>query len=284
MDRVIYRERFRPTDRRLGRHVHHDDRSRAYAFRAPRHVELHTVRHERYAPVFDQGDIGSCTGNAAIGCLATGAFFATVDAGDDPHVRMLDEAAALWCYSAATDLDPYPGQFPPDDTGSDGLSVAKVLTSVGAIAGYRHTFTLEDMLAALQEQPLITGTTWLDGMYEPDRNGVVHPTGQEVGGHEYVVDSFDSGTNLLGFTNSWGTSWGKAGRFFMGADEFGALLGRDGDVTVFVPATTPEPQPDVPADPDRVLADAVGPWARRDALCGRSARRAMRAWLTAKGL
>lgn len=279
-----YRERFiSPTDRRLGRHVNHDERSRNYAFRALRRVVLRTVHHERHVPVFDQLDLGRCVPTAGLGCMGTGLLYDAYRVLSSPPYPLSD-AGALDAYRDVTRIDPYDGEWEPDDTGSDGLSMAKLLVSKGALSGFRHTFSLEDMLAALMGSPLITGTVWLHDMYSPDAEGVVHPTGRALGGHEYVIDSFDSVTNLVGFTNSWGVQFGVGGRFFMPADEFGQLLERNGDVTMFIPASAPAPMPDIPDDPDRILALAVGLWARRDALCGRKARRAVRAWLDVKGL
>ena len=58
----------------LGRHVNHDPRSRRFAFRAQQ-ATLAPVFHERHVPIFDQGSLGSCTGNAALGILATGPYW-----------------------------------------------------------------------------------------------------------------------------------------------------------------------------------------------------------------
>ena len=52
--------------RGLGRLIEHDERSRRYAFDASK-VKLASVHHERRVPVLDQGDLGSCTGNAMTG-------------------------------------------------------------------------------------------------------------------------------------------------------------------------------------------------------------------------
>ncbi|MEV5953720.1 hypothetical protein AB0M11_08075, partial [Streptomyces sp. NPDC051987] len=54
------------TGGRLGRHIEHDPRSRAYALSedllpSTYTSAVHTVR----IPVLDQGSLGSCTGNAA---------------------------------------------------------------------------------------------------------------------------------------------------------------------------------------------------------------------------
>jgi hypothetical protein len=184
-----------------------------------------------------------------VGCMATGGFFDTVDAGDADWLEPLDEGAAVKCYMRATEIDPWPGTYPPTDTGSDGLSVAKVLTDAGAIAGYQHAFTLADALAALMFRPLITGTYWLEDMFQPTREGLIRPTGGVAGGHEYVIDEYDQTRGWVGFTNSWSAGWGMGGRFYMEAEDFASLLAQDGDVTVFVPVTADPPRPEPQREP-----------------------------------
>lgn len=288
MTRVIERERLPRTDRRLGRNVNHDSESRRYAFRAPERTVLHAVRHQRHVPIFDQGNLGSCTGNAAVGCMATGGFYTTVDAGDADWLEPLDEGAAVACYSKATAIDPWPGVWPPEDSGSDGLSVAKVLTAAGAISGYEHAFTLDDVLAALMDRPWITGTVWLNGMFDPDAEGIIHPTGGVAGGHEYVGVEYDPVRGLVGFDQSWGY-WGLngTGRFYMEAEKYGDLLARDGDVTVFVPVIAPAPTPAPALEPatpaDRALRAAVGDKRiDRKSICANTERQALRVWRAAK--
>lgn len=275
------------TPRPLGRNVNHDPESRRFAYR-PRQVDIRSIRHERHVPVFDQGDTGSCTGNAAIGCLATGRFHRTVTDADAPWIRPLDQAAARECYSRASAIDPFRGQWPPDDTGSDGLSVAKVLHAAEAIAGYRHALGFDAFLAALMEDPVITGTNWYPSMFRPDADGVVSIKAGERpdGGHEYIADEYDADKGLIGFTNSWGEGWGAAGRFYMARATYQRLLMERGDVTIFVPSNEPAPEPDPNAGDtaDRALVAAVGKWAASNAVCGRNARKAIRTWREAKGL
>jgi hypothetical protein len=56
----------------LGRHVHHDERSKSFAVRdvTPSPLVLHKLWY-RYLPVLDQGDVGACTGFAAAGMVGT---------------------------------------------------------------------------------------------------------------------------------------------------------------------------------------------------------------------
>ena len=117
-----------PDDPRLGRHIRHDPRSWNYAFAAADVRTLTSVRHQSQIPTLNQGQLGSCTGNAATKCLSYRPFWT------EPAVRSVigsdataDEAYAVGVYSDATKIDDYPGAYPPTDTGSDGLSVATVL-------------------------------------------------------------------------------------------------------------------------------------------------------------
>ncbi|WP_426561232.1 hypothetical protein ACPPVT_13975 [Angustibacter sp. McL0619] len=248
----------------LGRHVNHDPRSRAFAHLASGRT-LQSVRHTRHAPVLDQGSLGSCTGNALTGALASDPLYAGLPSGTE-----LDEAKAVEIYSAATKVDPYDGDYPPTDTGSDGLSVAKVATTLGLISGYRHAFSLDDALDALQDGPVITGVNWFAGFDNPDGDGNVSISGAIRGGHEIVVDQYDADHGRIGLTNSWGEGWGLDGRFFMSTATWGKLLEQDGDATILVPANapapTPEPTPTGGAsflDADPVLAARVARAAAR---------------------
>lgn len=289
----MYRVRYLNTsDNRLGRHVNHDPRSRRFPVRADSLV-ISSVRHERHVPVFDQGELGSCTGNAAIGCMATGVLAAT-SGMPKPGFFTSDEDGAVACYSRATALDSFSGVYPPTDTGSDGLSVAKALQEVGEISGYEHAFTMNQMLAALMARPLITGVNWTNDMFNPNNDGIVRPTGALAGGHEFVIDEYNAARGLLGFTNSWGEGWGLAGRFYMQAEDFASLLAQDGDVTAFTPVTAPAPTPidpeptPVPAPADsadiKLWAATAGWTTAAHTGHNKDAAKAVRTWAKAKGL
>jgi hypothetical protein len=233
--------------KRLGRHVRHDPRSLRYLVEAVDPATLTSVRHERGIPVLDQGDLGSCTGNAAEGCLGTAPFLATLQGlpGCPTPDADADEVQAVALYSAATSLDDYDGEYPPEDTGSDGLSVAKACQKAGLISGYRHATSLAAALTALQDGPVITGVNWYSSFDSPAADGTIS-IGRHAsvrGGHEFVVDELDVEGRRIGFTNSWGTGWGVQGRAYMSWDTWERLLGEDGDVTAFVPVTEPAPQP-----------------------------------------
>jgi hypothetical protein len=244
----------------LGRHVHHDSRSLGYQVVPDGTVK--TVRWNRTIPVLDQGDVGSCTGNAAVGHLGTSpdedALASLVATG----ALKLDEPEALKLYSAAETIDG-DGPYPPNDNGSSGLSVAKAAKTAGLISGYTHATSLAAAQTAIQLGPFIVGSDWHTSMDSPDAAGVVTVSGSVRGGHEYECIGYDAQTDLWEFVNSWGTGFGKAGHFFYSSASFTKLLAADGDVTQFVPLSqpaptpTPAPVPNPPTPPGPAIPVAV---------------------------
>lgn len=236
------------TPYKLGRIINHDERSKQFAFNTA-DIKITNVTHKRLIPVLDQGQVGSCTGNAGIGSINTEPCVISSFPVFSP-----DEAGALKLYSAAEALDGS-GTYPPIDVGSSGLSIAKVLLKAGAISAYQHTFTLNDALKALMQYPIITGTNWYSNMFTPDADGRVHPTGTLEGGHEYEAFKVDTDLGRIWFYNSWGTTWGVNGTFYMTWADYGNLLAKSGDVTVLIPpiSTPPAPAPYIYFKPSEVV-------------------------------
>lgn len=228
-------------DKRLGRHVRHDSRSLNYRI-APTAAAPVTKLWERKIPYLNQGNVGSCVGNASVGELGTGPVYdALVDkikAG-----LKLDEPEAVKLYGLATALDPYPGTYPPTDTGSDGLSGAQACQQLGLISGYTHALSFDDVITGLQSGPMIVGSNWYSSMDNPDGNGLVTVSGNVRGGHEYLCRGVDMEHELLTLDNSWGTGWGKGGSFYYSFASMQRLLSEEGDATLFIPISAPAPQP-----------------------------------------
>jgi hypothetical protein len=274
----IYRRDLPRTDRRLGRHVHHDERSRQYAFDTS-DIVITSVVHARAIGILDQGQVGSCTGNAGIGALATDPVFDPIKA---ETFYPMTESGALKLYSNAEDVDG-DGPYPPNDNGSCGLSIAKCLQRANLISGYQHTFSREDALKALMTGPVLFGTNWYDRMFNPDPDGRVRIGGSLAGGHEIVAREIDAEKDRVWFDNSWGEGWGLKGRFYLTFDDFGTLLGQDGDIIVPVPVSAPAPVPS--ADPDQTLAFKTKAWAfgKHTWPATRTVAKALQDWYVAKG-
>ncbi|AQT78317.1 hypothetical protein B1R94_02300 [Mycolicibacterium litorale] len=222
----------------LGRLVDHDPRSREFAhFAAAKPLQPKTTRWTTSAPVLDQGQVGSCTGNAMAQWLNTDYAHTSTARRDGGY---LDETKALELYTLATRLDGIPNNtYPGVDQGSSGNGVAKAARQLGFIRRYTWTFSMTGFLNALQTQPLIVGTAFYSSMEDPDRNGIVHASGSLEGGHEYLVLGVDYHpsfykTAVIEWLNSWGDGWGLRGRAYTPIDEFARLLAdrnMAGDVT-----------------------------------------------------
>jgi hypothetical protein len=262
----------------LGRHVRHDERSKLYRY-PTRGLSLVSTVHIRRIPVLDQGDLGSCVGNSALGALGTSPFFETMPSGYD-----YSETQAVSLYSAFTKADGFEGQYPPNDTGSDGLTSGKVLQKMGLISGYQHTFSFNDALLALTKTPFVTGVNWYSSMDAPDSNGkvTITPNAYVRGGHEVEAFALDVDNRLVWFWNSWGPAFGLDGKFSMSFDDYARLLGEQGDVTVYAPLTVPAPTPVPQGDPDAELAaeSRTWGWATRNTKAGKAVLK----WRQERGL
>ncbi len=273
---------------RLGRHVRHDPRSLQYRF-AKTGVRVITKTWDRHIPILDQGDVGSCTGNALVGALATSPVFEGLPG--PTLLTPLDEVLALRMYSEAEVIDG-DGPYPPNDYGSTGLSVCQAGKADGLLSGYTHAFGLDDTLAALMDGPVLLGINWYSSFDQPAPTGLVtiSPGAWIRGGHEIVARGVDVATMSVLLDNSWGAGWGNAGSFSMSFDTLTQLLAEQGDATVPVPALLPAPVPAPVPVPDPVSADqalalVAKPWAgHRHTGHNEAMAKATVAWLEAKGL
>ena len=272
--------------KRLGRHVRHDSRNRRYAWQRSGSAPASQM-WARHGDVLDQGNLGSCTGNALVGALECDPVFGSLP----PAHPALDETLAVAVYSAAEKLDGGAG-YPPEDNGSSGPSAAQAAVNMNLISGFLHCFSLPDVLDALQFHPVMIGANWYQGFDSPDSTGLVTISGNVRGGHEFLCRGVDVDTQTLHFDNSWGTSWGADGSFSMSYATLERLLGEQGDATIALPLSVPAPSPEpvpvqpVPADePDLELFRSTYVWAEAKHHVGENKTVAgdLRLWYAAKG-
>lgn len=202
----------------LGRTLEHDPLSKRYVhpYRA---TPPRSVTHALNAPPLNQGQLGSCEGNSGAELLNTARALRNRRAFNK-HIGIsstafLDEVDAVQLYSKATTLDGgsdgIAGQYPPTDTGTSGLGIAKALQFYGAVAQYNWTFTWTAFLTALTQQPVMLGTNWYESMFNTTDHGYVvapRPRDEPVGGHAYLAFAVNFATESVGCTNHWGTDWG----------------------------------------------------------------------------
>jgi hypothetical protein len=211
---------------RLGRHIEHDERSKNFAV-ARLTTAPKSATFKRNCPAFDQGELGSCTGNAMAGVLMTDPFWKTG--------RLLTESDAVRLYSEATHLDKFRGSYPPDDTGSSGLAVAKAAKKEGWIKGYEHAFGLDQLTHGLSQRPGLLGIYWYTTFDSPLSTGEcpLTPGATVRGGHEIEMFRLDVEQKRVWCYQSWGPTWGGLhdGTFWFSFDTLTRLLTEHGDAT-----------------------------------------------------
>ena len=214
----------------LGRHIEHDERSKNFPV-AKLAGQPKSSNFTRHCPPFDQGDLGSCTGNAMAGVLMTDPFWS---AG-----RMLTESDAVRLYSEATSLDQIRGSYPPDDTGSSGLAVAKAAKKEGWITSYQHAFGLDHLLHGLSQRPGLLGIYWYTSFDSPLASGEcpLTPNASVRGGHEIEMFRLDMENKRVWCYQSWGPTWGGLGNgtFWFSFDTLTRILAEHGDATFPAP-------------------------------------------------
>jgi hypothetical protein len=204
--------------KRLGRHVAIDVRRNSHGVRSLPRSAIKTIEWKRNVPIFDQGNVGSCEGDGAAGVLSTA-----------PFTNKFDNAEAVKIYTLATQIDSIPGTYPQEDTGTDTTSAWNACRQLGLIKTFANAFSLTDILTALQTGPGDVGWDWYEGFDSPDSKGIVKPTGQIRGGHCIECVGCDCENGLLKFANSWGTSWGADGYFYISFEHAEAMMATDGD-------------------------------------------------------
>ncbi|MEU6633803.1 C1 family peptidase [Streptomyces parvus] len=240
----MFTHRYAPEDPRLGRFVRHDPRSLDYAHpEVPEDVRT-AVLWDRRIPIFDQGSLGSCTGNAFAGVLGTDSAgrvaSGTVTVQADrygifaPGTHTLNEEFAVQAYSLNTRIDEFVGYYPPTDTGSSGLAAGKTGQALGLFVGYTHGFSIAALNTALLDGPVMWGTLWLQSMFDTDSDGflVVDARSGNAGGHELIISGYDPAEDVYTIQNSWGTSWGDQGYARVHGADMAYLLAQYGDVVV----------------------------------------------------
>lgn len=211
----------------LGRHLWHDSASRGYdaARQLKRPTPLRTTHHESVVPPWDQGNVGQCTAEAALGLLMTAPFHRA----DWNFTGTGPDSDTLAFYRAETQVDDsrIPGHYEPDDTGSTGLWSMKVLKQRGIATGYHHIFSWETLLHTLTDHPVSIGIAWFGSMFYPDERGLVQfdsSIDEPIGGHQICAVGYDLNRKEIEFRNSWGTSWGAGGYGRMSFDHARELL------------------------------------------------------------
>lgn len=201
------------------------------------------------SPVFDQGQIGSCTANSLAGnleFLELGEMKASQTNAPEEFDAKFEHFSRLFIYWNERVLEGDPHQ----DGGAQIRDGIKTLASIGActelvwpynpnnlyhkptqesftqasahkITQYLRLESIDDMKHCLAAGfPFVFGFT-VYGQMESEqmaKDGILAmPTGDDApeGGHAIMCVGYDDKTQMMKIRNSWGPDWGVRGYFFM---------------------------------------------------------------------
>lgn len=199
----------------LGRKPSVDERDQNY----PMKLGLESIRHIpanmfwQTGPVQDQGDTGHCVGFTWAQWLMT------------KPLRTMNGPKGHDIYYMCKVIDGEPG----NEDGTYTRSGVRAMQNQGRIANYLWAQSIDDLRVwVLTKGAACLGTNWYEGMFDPDRNGFIYPTGENMGGHEYLCVGYSSKRKAFRFINSWGKYWGQKGRFWMKEADVERLVFEEG--------------------------------------------------------
>ena len=197
------------------------------------------------SPVFDQGSLGSCTGNALIGALE---YLENKDKDFEISNQFVN-LSRLFVYYNERLIEGDVGQ----DNGAQISTGIKVLATVGAsseqvwpyqiwkfttkpskqafddattrkIAAFARVSRQNGMAgiktALASGYPIVFGFSVFDSFMSPQvaKTGILNMpkrTERNQGGHAVLMVGYDDATQRVIVRNSWGPSWGQQGYFTM---------------------------------------------------------------------
>lgn len=209
-------------DRKLDRVVEFDEASKQWPIRTLLDTEYPRSYTWRCLQCLDQGHEGACVG-----------FGWTHEALAYPKsIPNLTNEHARAFYKRAQQLDNWPGEE-PQYSGTSVLAGAKTALELGYIKEYRWAFGLNDLLVAVSRHgPAVLGVNWYEGMYDTDSKGMLHVTGEQVGGHCILAVGVSIKYKTVTLHNSWGPEWGVNGKAKLSWDDMARLLAEDGEACI----------------------------------------------------
>lgn len=183
----------------------------------------------------DQGQTGHCVG------------FGSTDWKNAPPTEAThsdDDAHAF--YYLCKDKDGEPKGTKHAEDGTYVRTAAQVLQDQGAISNYVWGKSAEEVSQwVIAHGPVILGTDWYNGMFNPDSGGLVKLTGGVAGGHCYLAIGYDDNRQVFTCQNSWGDQWGIAsiygtrGCFEVSYADLDKLIKADGEACAGVEVPLP---------------------------------------------
>lgn len=219
----------------LDRLTYFDERSRNFPIRsAITEKKPRGYTWDLGMSVLDQGYEGACVGFGIAHELAA-----------RPVVTPANSDLARSIYFAAQKIDPWEGGAYPNAVpfyeGTSVLAGIQVAQSLGHYREYRWAFGLDDLIMAVgYKGPAVLGLNWYSGMFRPDADGYIHPTGAVEGGHCITALGVSVTRREFLLANSWGPAWSMcqwgarvlAGHCKVTFEDMGFLLEQNGEACI----------------------------------------------------
>ncbi len=190
----------------------------------------HDMAFYSTGPILNQGSTPHCVGFSAAHWL-----------NSEPVINDCDDEDGHELYYLCKVLDGEPGA----ENGSWVRSAAKVLKNRGRIDTYAFSDSvLEARRFILTASPVVFGIDWYEGMFYPDADAVIRPTGELCGGH--AILAYGADPDYCHFVNSWSDKWGDRGRCSMKWADLEAVFANGGEAMAavetehgFIPSPAP---------------------------------------------
>ncbi len=219
-------------ERTFDRRPFFDERSRAFPIRtllADKPARSYSWRHVQ----LDQGSEGACVGHGVTMDAAARPkpFFGKVETLASADLAEI-QGTAFDVYRSAQKIDEWPGE---DYEGTSVLAGLKIGQTLGFWKEYRWALgpgpdhAANDVIQAVgYHGPVILGTSWHQGMSNPDDKGFLRPTGAVLGGHCYLVTRYSKPRDAVWTPNSWG----GAGQGWISRHDLAELLAAQGEAAM----------------------------------------------------
>lgn len=170
--------------------------------------------------ILDQGADGACVG---FGCAG--------NCGCTPKPQKdVSNAVGLKLYHEAQTLDEWPGTNYDGTSLTGGMKALQKENRIGSYLWLQNAAQVALTIGYLSA--VVIAVPWKQNMMDVDEDGLVHATGDDVGGHCVNLCGFNATSRRFKIQQSWGPDWGVKGFAWLSFDDLNVLLQQSGQAAV----------------------------------------------------